>query len=303
MEYVIYKRQGHKSSHSINPFISLLLLVAGLSPLSLSASLWSSQEMLVFELVNHQRAINNLGLLRQDDRLHAAAVSHSQSMAENGFFSHTTLVGGNGEGPAQRINNAGYHFLVGGENIAAGHGRFIGFNGAPVEMDPLYAAYHVMYGTADLNEYNAFFSDPVDSWDEVGVGVSGDDWDAWHNRYTDAGDVEVTRNAAWYEWNGSCDFDGDGQADGACIRDGGWMGSHDHRETMLNDLFEDIGVGYVWEPDDIAPVLMDRREVLYPLNTYWTQEFAAPVPLPGAVWLLLSGLGGLVILGRGRKEA
>jgi hypothetical protein len=244
---------------------------------------------LVFELVNYQRTINGLDPLRRDDRLHAAAVQHSQSMADNSFFSHTTLVGDNGVSPGDRISYAGYKFRVGGENIAAGHGRIL--SDPPLQMEPLDAARHVMFGTASLDEYNAFFTNSVDSWDRVGVGVSADEWDAWHEyRLTPL----------------PCDYDGDGDVDGECSNDGGWMGSSGHRETILSDLVEDVGIGYVWDPDDAAPILMDQGEIPFPLHTYWTQDFAAgdsvsPVPLPGALWLLASGLAGMIMLGRERK--
>jgi uncharacterized protein YkwD len=291
MEYDIHACQGRKKSHYSSLFAALLLLLGTATPFAGHAAVWLPEEIYVFELVNHQRAINGLDPLQQNDQLHEAAVSHSQSMADNGYFSHTTLVGGNGEGPAERILSTGYQFTVGGENIAAGHGRILG--DPPIQFEPLDAAHHVMYGTADLDEYNAFFYDdnayitnPVDSWDGVGVGVTGGEWDAWHEyRLTPI----------------PCDYDGDGDVDGECSSDGGWMGSSGHRETILSDLFVDIGVGYVWDPDDTAPILWDQGEIPFPLNTYWTQDFASPVPLPGAFWLLASGLAGLIMLGRGRK--
>lgn len=281
MENGIHRCRGGRKSHCLKVLIILLSLSGAAIPFSGNAALWTPRELLVFELVNHQRDINGLYPLRQDDRLHAAAVSHSQSMADDDFFSH---VNPSGEGPGERIIQAGYRFIDGGENIAAGHGRLLG--DPPVQMDPLDAARNVMFGTADLDEYNAFFTNPVSSWDEVGVGVSGKDWDAWHvYRLTPA----------------PCDFDGDGSIDGECNNNGGWMGSRGHRETLLSDRFLDIGVGYVWEPDDTAPILGENGEIPFPLHTYWTQEFASPVPLPGAIWLLASGLAGLIVLGRGRK--
>ncbi|MEW8029198.1 MAG: CAP domain-containing protein [Candidatus Thiodiazotropha sp.] len=272
MEYDSHGCQGSQVSHYKNFIIGLSSLVGTALPLSGFAAAWLPQEVLVYELVNHQRAINNLNSLQQDDRLHAAAVGHSRSMADNGFFSHTTLNGNNGQRPGDRISDAGYNFSVGGENIAGGYG----YIPTPLsQMEPSDAAHHVMYGTAELTDINAFFTNPADSWEDVGVGVSGAEWDAWFTH----------RN-----------------------REGGWMGSRGHREMILSDLFDDIGVGYVWDPDDAAPILWDQGEIGFPLHTYWTQDFAAgdtvaPVPLPGAFWLLGSGLAGLVMLGHGRREA
>ncbi|MES9812756.1 MAG: hypothetical protein ABW161_08165 [Candidatus Thiodiazotropha sp.] len=88
-------------------------------------------------------------------------------------------------------------------------------------------------------------------------------------------------------------------------RDGGWMGSHGHRENILSVLFDEIGVGYFWEPGDTTPILGDHGEIPFPLHAYWTQDFTgddlvAPVPLPGAFWLLGCGVIGLLLLDRHR---
>jgi uncharacterized protein YkwD len=51
-------------------------------------------------------------------KLENAAQSHSASMAENNYFSHTGI---DGSSPGDRISAAGYHWSTYGENIAAGY--------------------------------------------------------------------------------------------------------------------------------------------------------------------------------------
>jgi uncharacterized protein YkwD len=70
----------------------------------------------VVDLVNAARADAGCGALRVDDRLVAAAQAHSDDMAAQDYFSHTSL---DGRSFADRVLAAGYP-SPGGENIAQG---------------------------------------------------------------------------------------------------------------------------------------------------------------------------------------
>lgn len=70
----------------------------------------------VFELVNEQRAANGCAALTDDPRLDSAAQAHSDDMAANHYFDHTTPAGVTFD---QREKAAGYP-SPGGENIAQG---------------------------------------------------------------------------------------------------------------------------------------------------------------------------------------
>jgi uncharacterized protein YkwD len=78
----------------------------------------TSMESEVFALVNLERQIQKLHPLQMDSRLHAAALGHSQDMAEQNYFHHTSL---DLRTPATRISQAGYLWSTYGENIAAGY--------------------------------------------------------------------------------------------------------------------------------------------------------------------------------------
>ena len=71
----------------------------------------------VFNLVNRERIIAGLDPLRNDDRLTFAARSHSEDMAQQNYFSHTSL---DGRTVGDRIKAEGYSGFTYGENIAAG---------------------------------------------------------------------------------------------------------------------------------------------------------------------------------------
>jgi uncharacterized protein YkwD len=70
----------------------------------------------VVDLVNAERA-SRCGPLAIDDRLATAAQRHSDDMAANDYFSHTSL---NGDTLADRAEAAGFTGSMLGENIAAG---------------------------------------------------------------------------------------------------------------------------------------------------------------------------------------
>lgn len=71
----------------------------------------------VVRLTNEERASAGCGPLRTDRRLQASAQAHSEDMATNDYFSHTSR---DGRGSYERMSAAG-HPAPGGENIAYGY--------------------------------------------------------------------------------------------------------------------------------------------------------------------------------------
>ena len=72
----------------------------------------------VIDLVNEERAAHGLPPLSYDYQLAEAARGHSEDMAIQDYFSHTSL---DGRIPSNRIADAGYSYNSYGENIAAGY--------------------------------------------------------------------------------------------------------------------------------------------------------------------------------------
>ncbi|MCA9707839.1 MAG: DUF4215 domain-containing protein [Myxococcales bacterium] len=89
---------------------------------------WTAWELQVLSLVNDARSTptdcgseGSFGAappLSYNGSLTCAARNHSMDMGDNGFFSHTNLMG---EGPAARLMHAGYGWSTWGENIGAGY--------------------------------------------------------------------------------------------------------------------------------------------------------------------------------------
>lgn len=78
----------------------------------------TSVEKEVVRLVNLERSNVGLDPVGIDMRLIGAARRHSDDMAANDFVSHT---GSDGSSPWDRIADAGYPLLAGGETIGAGY--------------------------------------------------------------------------------------------------------------------------------------------------------------------------------------
>ena len=83
----------------------------------------------VLELVNQaraaprdcgNRAFKAARPVRWNEALAEASRLHAEDMARYNYFSHS---GRDGSDPAQRVERAGYHYRVTGENIAAGQRR------------------------------------------------------------------------------------------------------------------------------------------------------------------------------------
>ena len=77
---------------------------------------WQEQELV--RLINDIRSQYSLSPLILNDSLTVAARRHSQDMAQNNFLSHT---GSDGSSPWDRMRDAGYRLMQGGENVAAGY--------------------------------------------------------------------------------------------------------------------------------------------------------------------------------------
>jgi uncharacterized protein YkwD len=80
--------------------------------------IYTANALEVLRLVNVQRCARNLKPLALNPQLTAAALRHSNDMANNNFFSHT---GSDGSKFYERIKDAGYHYKSAAENIAAGY--------------------------------------------------------------------------------------------------------------------------------------------------------------------------------------
>ena len=75
----------------------------------------ATAERLIFEFTNAFRGVYGLPPLKWNDKLAAAARSHSEDMAKREFFSH---INPDGKSPGDRITDAGYEWYSCAENIA-----------------------------------------------------------------------------------------------------------------------------------------------------------------------------------------
>jgi uncharacterized protein YkwD len=109
----------------------------------------------VVALVNQARASEGCGPVRLNEQLTAAAQAHSDDMAANGYFSHTSLDGRTFD---QRIRDAGYTGGFLGENIAQGQ------RGAQAVHDAWMSSSGHRRNILDCN------------YDDIGVGLHAGTW-------------------------------------------------------------------------------------------------------------------------------
>lgn len=88
-----------------------------LNPIGSKESL-AVNERIIYELTNSFRAYNGVAALGFSEKLSDVARDHSEEMAKNNYFSHTSLAGLE---PSDRISLAGIRWQSCGENIAAGN--------------------------------------------------------------------------------------------------------------------------------------------------------------------------------------
>ena len=116
----------------------------------------------LIDLINQQRAQNGLPPYRTDSRLNAASDYHNRYMRDNNCFNH--ICSGEPD-PFQRMINAGYPLVSGGENIGMGYQT-------PQEM---------VDGWMNSSGHRAAILNT--SWTDIGcgylLGPSGNPWDSY----------------------------------------------------------------------------------------------------------------------------
>jgi len=82
-----------------------------------SNDLMEGFELQLYDLTNATRVLHGLEPLSWDEHVRVTARKHSQDMAENNYFSHTSL---DGKTPFDRMKEDDIFFLLAGENLAYG---------------------------------------------------------------------------------------------------------------------------------------------------------------------------------------
>ena len=113
VQIVVAERAAVAANHS-----TFLPMVSGVSGTSGGGGEISAQALKVVELTNAERAQAGCAPLNISPQLTRAAQGHSEDMALNDYFSHTSL---DGRTFVERIEATGYPYWPGGENIAAGY--------------------------------------------------------------------------------------------------------------------------------------------------------------------------------------
>jgi uncharacterized protein YkwD len=91
---------------------------------------------------------------------------------------------------------------------------------------------------------------------------------------SDGSSLEQRLARAGYDWRMAAENIAAGQSGPEAVV-ASWMSSSGHRANILNCALLDIGVGYYYQPDDQANVLLGDGKAGGPFRSYWTQDFGS----------------------------
>jgi uncharacterized protein YkwD len=122
MRYQLFLRPAKWWTLSISAALWLPAVLIAQNPAPIpSAAGTANVEPVIAQLVdahNKERAKEGLPPLKLEPKLQEAANRHAKDMAEHQFMSHD---GSDASAPAMRVTDAGYHYLMTGENVARGY--------------------------------------------------------------------------------------------------------------------------------------------------------------------------------------
>jgi uncharacterized protein YkwD len=109
--------------------------------------------------------------------------------------------------------------------------------------------------------------DPVNGQNQLGTAARAHSQDMACNRFfdhtgSDGSSFAARITRAGYSYSAAAENIAAGYGDPASVV-AGWMGSQGHKDNMLNPIYTQVGVGYIYVAGS-------------PYGVYWTADFAKP---------------------------